>query len=228
MARTINESDHLLKRDTILDSIAKLMYSKGYEQMTIKDILDDLQISKGAFYHYFNSKQDAFSALLERMGNMMDSHLLPIVQDKDLNAGEKLQKVFTTITGWKSENKDMLLSITRVWYSDENIVIRNRLRSMRVNQLSPMFTSIVYQGIEEGLFKTYKLLKLGEVVVNLILDLNDSIAHDLINPEKKSFKNNKLLLMDTIDAYSLSLTRILGASEEAFELVNKSLIDEWI
>jgi hypothetical protein len=37
-----------------------LVYTKGYEQMTIQDILDDLQISKGAFYHYFGSKKEWF------------------------------------------------------------------------------------------------------------------------------------------------------------------------
>ena len=54
MARTIKGPSE--KRNEILDSARRLVYSKGYEQMTIQDILGELQISKGAFYHYFDSK----------------------------------------------------------------------------------------------------------------------------------------------------------------------------
>ena len=56
MARILKEEEHTAKRNEILDAALQLVYSKGYEKMTIQDILDQLQISKGAFYHYFDSK----------------------------------------------------------------------------------------------------------------------------------------------------------------------------
>ncbi len=54
MARIVKE--YSVRRNEILDAARQLVYTKGYEQMTIQDILDYLQISKGAFYHYFDSK----------------------------------------------------------------------------------------------------------------------------------------------------------------------------
>src|SRR5665647_2543286 len=65
MARVIKE--HAVRRGEILDVAQRLVYSKGYEQMTVQDILDGLQISKGAFYHYFGSKPALLEALIERM-----------------------------------------------------------------------------------------------------------------------------------------------------------------
>jgi AcrR family transcriptional regulator len=56
MARTVNEQEYAEKRGQILDAAQRLVYTKGYERMTIGDILADLQISSGAFYHYFDSK----------------------------------------------------------------------------------------------------------------------------------------------------------------------------
>ena len=53
MARTVKEQEYAEKRNDILDSALRLVYSKGYERMTIQDIQADLQISSGAFYHYF-------------------------------------------------------------------------------------------------------------------------------------------------------------------------------
>ncbi|HYX49339.1 MAG TPA: helix-turn-helix domain-containing protein, partial [Ktedonobacteraceae bacterium] len=68
MARIVKEEEYAEKRKAILDVAQRLIYSKGYEQMTIQDMLDDLQISKGAFYHYFDSKQAVLEAVVERMG----------------------------------------------------------------------------------------------------------------------------------------------------------------
>ena len=66
MARIVKEP--AVRRNEILDAAQRLVYRKGYEQMTIQDILDDLHLSKGAFYHYFDSKQSLLEALIERMG----------------------------------------------------------------------------------------------------------------------------------------------------------------
>src|SRR5215831_2467293 len=123
MARIVKA--HAVRRKEILDVAQRLIYTKGYEQMTVQDIVDDLQISKGAFYHYFDSKQAAFSALLERMGQELDQHLVPIVQDPALPALEKLQRFFATLAGWKHERLEILLAVTRMWYSDDNAIIRS-------------------------------------------------------------------------------------------------------
>jgi len=53
MPRVIKEEDYAARRNGILDAARQLVYTKGYEQMSIQDILDALKISKGAFYHYF-------------------------------------------------------------------------------------------------------------------------------------------------------------------------------
>ena len=61
MARTLNPTLHTVRRDAFLDVAQRLVETKGYEAMSIQDVLDALEVSKGAFYHYFDSKQ----ALLE-------------------------------------------------------------------------------------------------------------------------------------------------------------------
>ncbi len=84
MARIVKE--HAVRRNEILDVAQRLVNTKGYEQMTIQDILDDLQISKGAFYHYFDSKQALLEAIIERMVDEVEQLLLPIIHDPHLPA----------------------------------------------------------------------------------------------------------------------------------------------
>ena len=56
MPRVLIEEDYTARRNEILDAARKLVYTKGYEQMSVQDILDEMKISKGAFYHYFGLK----------------------------------------------------------------------------------------------------------------------------------------------------------------------------
>ena len=67
MPRVVKEEDYAARRNEILDVARKLVYTRGYEQMSIQNILDALKISKGAFYHYFDSKQSLLDGLIERM-----------------------------------------------------------------------------------------------------------------------------------------------------------------
>lgn len=64
MARTVNQAEYAAKRKDILAATQRLVFTKGYERMTIQDILADVQISSGAFYHYFDSKPAVLEAFI--------------------------------------------------------------------------------------------------------------------------------------------------------------------
>ena len=54
-------------RETILDSALKLFTTKGYFNTSIQDIRRDANISIGAVYHYFASKEELASALYDSL-----------------------------------------------------------------------------------------------------------------------------------------------------------------
>ena len=87
MARILKQEEHTAKRNEILDVALQLIYSKGYEKMTIQDILDQLQISKGAFYHYFDSKIEVLEAVIERMAaEQVEPMFRSLIEDPNLSA----------------------------------------------------------------------------------------------------------------------------------------------
>src|SRR5947199_7382092 len=109
MARVVKE--HSVRRNEILDVAQRLIYARGYEQMTIQDILDDLQISKGAFYHYFDSKQALLEALLDRMQHELEPLLISLGQDPSLPALAKLKHFFALLNRYKTEQKAFFLEL---------------------------------------------------------------------------------------------------------------------
>ena len=56
-----------IKRDKIVRSAAKLFLDKGYENVSINDIIDVVGGSKGTIYSNFGSKEKLFEAVVEQM-----------------------------------------------------------------------------------------------------------------------------------------------------------------
>src|ERR1700761_8693177 len=106
MARTVNVVEQAARRDAILDAAQRLILSNGYERLTIQDILDDVQMSKGAFYHYFDSKPAVVEALTERLVGDSERALAPIADDPEAGAVKKLQSFFGEIIRWKSQRQN--------------------------------------------------------------------------------------------------------------------------
>ncbi|QYO63930.1 TetR/AcrR family transcriptional regulator [Leptolyngbya sp. 7M] len=68
MPRTPAENDRI-RRETmerILATSLRLFCEKGYYATSIEDIAKQAQISKGLLYHYFRSKEEVLSALVDR------------------------------------------------------------------------------------------------------------------------------------------------------------------
>src|ERR1700736_1731468 len=122
MARIVNEHAYAAKRNAILDAAQRAVETTGYEQMAIADLLGELQISSGAFYHYFDSKPALLLAIVERIGDQVEQLVLPIVHDPTLGALDKLQRFFATLDREKLAHKEFVLAFLRVWYGDENAI----------------------------------------------------------------------------------------------------------
>lgn len=61
-----NDQSDTVKR-SVLKAAGRLLHSKGYEGMTIKDISRAANVSSGSIYHFFESKDGILSALVREM-----------------------------------------------------------------------------------------------------------------------------------------------------------------
>ena len=76
----------------ILDAAQKLFLNKGYENTSIQDIINEVgNITKGAIYHHFPSKQALFVAVNERFDDAYGEQVQAIAKDKKLSGQEKLR-----------------------------------------------------------------------------------------------------------------------------------------
>jgi len=227
MTRIVKE--YAVRRTEILDAAQRLVYTKGYEQMAIQDILDELQIAKGTFYHYFDSKQALLEAIVERIYEEIERLLVPIVQNPQLPFLEKFRRFFDAIGRWKIEQKSFLLALLRVWYTDDNVLVRQRARAIGTKCIKPLLTTIIHQGIQEGVLKISYPDQVSGVILWLIQGLQETLAELLLSPEREHDLPQLLYhLESTIAAYTDAFERVLGSPTGSLYLYDPETLREWV
>lgn len=222
MARTVNVAEHAARRDEILDAAQRLILSSGYERLTVQDILDCLQISKGAFYHYFHSKPAVIEALTRRLVGDSERALAPIVGDPAMGAVEKLQAFFGEIIRWKSERQNLFVAMLPVWYAPDNFAFRFLVDRESAKRLAPLLSAIIRQGIDEGRFATAYPDQAGTILFAIIQALQDAMAQRLIAaPRVKEMVNTHGAHMEAIERY-------LGVPAGTLNRVEARTVKSWI
>jgi len=225
MARTLNLAVHAIRNDAFVEAAQRLMTSKGYEAMSIQDVLDEVQASRGAFYHYFDSKQELLQAVIDRMVDAGLAEVEPTVADPKLAATAKLQQVFSRIGRWKTASKPLVLAVLEVWLSDHNAIVREKLRRTMTGRMAGTLTPIIQQGIDEGVFAANSASDTARVLVMLLLGFQD-VATDLFLERQ----GGRIQLADverTFRGYTDSFERILGAAPGSIELIDQTVLREW-
>lgn len=210
MTRSVKAHEYAEKRNAILDVAERYIATKGYEQMTTQDILEALQISRGAFYHYFESKQALLMALVERIGKQAEQLVFPIVSDRELPAQDKLLRFFDVLDQHKRENLDLVFAFLRIWYADENALFRHKLYQARIKRLAPWLSQIIQQGVAEGVFTTAYPEHAARMIISLLEDLGYATVELLLVEEGKPIDVPRIAQIS--EATADALERVLGSS----------------
>jgi AcrR family transcriptional regulator len=206
MGRIVKKPE--VRRNEILDAAERLLVTKGYEQMAIRDLVDELQIANGTVYHYFESKQALLMALVERKGEQVEHKVLPLLSDRQIPAQDKLLRFFTLLDEPKRENLDLLFAFLRLWYARENVLFRQTLHQDQIKRLSPWLSQIIEQGVEEGVFTTPYPHQAARMIIALLEDLGDATAEFLLVEEGTPFDFPQMVQIG--EATADALERVLG------------------
>jgi AcrR family transcriptional regulator len=225
MARTLNPVTHTVRREAFIDAAQRLMQAKGYEQMSIQDLLDELNASRGAFYHYFDSKQALLEAMIDRIVDAAMLEVYPVVENPELTAIQKLERVFSTIGRWKTERKSLMLALLQVWVSDDNAVVREKLRRMSAARLTPVLAPIIQQGIDEGAFDTTSPAETAHVLIVLLLGIQEGATELFL--ARQSNKVPLEVVERTFKSYTESFERILGVPRGSINLLDEVTLHAW-
>jgi AcrR family transcriptional regulator len=136
-------------RSRILEAAIKLFSRHGYNKASVDDICTEAGISKGAFYHHFESKQKLFLALLDGWLQSIDD---AIETSKDKTAPEtfmQMTEAFPNFFEAAGEHLPMFLEFWLQASRDKKIWEASIAPYRRYHKY---FTSLIKKGVEEGSF----------------------------------------------------------------------------
>jgi AcrR family transcriptional regulator len=93
-------------RDRLLDAAMDVFARRGYHGTTVDDIVASSGTSKGAFYHYFPSKQGIFIELLERLADMVEAAVEAAI-DQEQGALAKVEAALRVVLEVASAQRDL-------------------------------------------------------------------------------------------------------------------------
>jgi AcrR family transcriptional regulator len=225
LARTLDPEAHAIKRDGFLDAAQRLILFKGYESTSVQDVPAEVNTSKGAFYHYFDSKGSLLNGVIERMVDAALLSVEPIVEDPDLPATDKLQGLFAGIASFKTARKELLIALMEVWLSDNNAIVREKFRRDVAERLTPIMASIIRQGHDEGVFAVSAPDDAARVFVSFLLSLNQSTTELYLARQARRISLDDV--RRALDAQVEALERVLGAPSGSITLIDESVLHEW-
>ncbi|NBK00065.1 TetR/AcrR family transcriptional regulator [bacterium 1xD8-48] len=146
--------------EKILEVSQRLFLEKGYDNTTIKDIVNELGgLTKGAIYHHFKSKEEIIDALGEKL--FFENNPFSIVQNqKHLNGLQKMREVIKLnhIDVDRAELRKQSIPILK------NPRLLAELADTNRKLIAPLWLQLIQEGIEDGSIQTEYAKELSELL----------------------------------------------------------------
>ncbi|RXI39727.1 TetR/AcrR family transcriptional regulator [Clostridium tetani] len=149
------------RRNELMNEIWNIFLRNGYENTTLSLIIKELKISKGAFYHYFQTKESCADAVVE----MFSQDCYEKIARLTLNESAVINLKNLTISCSKlfNENEYRIENINK----PSNSIFHQKLMVALVKKLAPLYADVISQGVREKVFDTGYPLEAAQMILTL-------------------------------------------------------------
>lgn len=180
--RVVKEAQE--RKNEILDVAERLFCSKGYDNTSTNDILNEIGIARGTLYYHFKSKEDILDAMIERLTNQIVAKAATIALDDSIPVLERLTR---TILSLNVDNELGEMIMEQV-HRPQNALLHQKLENRLLGQVNKLITTIAEDGIRQGIMHTDYPAETVEMIMTY-----SYIAFDSMNEYTKEEKQRKVM-----------------------------------
>lgn len=139
------------KRKLILETARKVFIEKGFKNVTMKDIVEACDISRGGLYLYFNSTKELFLEVLRLEASEADdvfSNNIP----EDATAADILALFLKEQKKELLRKKNNLTMATYEFYFSEDIPRKDNILKKQFDSAVKIINKLIEAGVENGEF----------------------------------------------------------------------------
>lgn len=157
----------------ILETATRLFSEKGFENVNVEDVVKEVGVTRGAFYHYFKSREELIASVMNKSFSENNPFILAYKQD-GLNALEKLRSVFKLDLRPRLEMSDGLKNEMQKM-ADNPVVFKNEMLS-QVNVVAPYIERLLIEGNEDGSISVKYPRQVSQIISLLVSSWLSSFA----------------------------------------------------
>jgi AcrR family transcriptional regulator len=148
------------RKAEIIQAARYLFLTKGYEQVSMQDVMDALGIAKGTIYYYFKSKEDLFEAVTFDLVDRVTAAMKEVAQSSTGSALERLQQLL--MAGQVAASNGQILEHL---HTSANQTMHLRMLAVAIQQQAPIYAEIIEQGCREGICNCAHPLECAEFIL---------------------------------------------------------------
>ena len=215
-----------LKRAQILDAAEQLFFEKGYDRTSVQDILDALGMSKGGFYHYFDSKEAVLRAVSERRAEARFEHLSAELYGIRRSPIDRLNLLLGMANLYEREDLRFATMMLKLCYIDGDAAMREHRRRILLDRLAPYVADVIGEGMADGSFHARHPMELGKLLLLLALDADEEACTTLA---RQSGNPDALIdMLELMNAWREAAEDLVGAPFGSIRLFDATrLVSSW-
>ena len=133
-------------KSEILGTAARLFQERGWANVNIEDVVKEVGVTRGAFYHYFKSREDLIVAVVDKL--FFDNNPFDIVaKETGLSGLEKLRLCLKMNLNDNAENVNIAHEMMKAM---ENPLIFKSEFLSQMNTVAPFIEKLLIEGNEDG------------------------------------------------------------------------------
>ena len=133
------------RKEQIMSAALSVVVAKGYDQSRMDDIVEKSQLSKGAIYWYYKSKEEVYLSLVDYWFVQYSSGVVDTLQQQE-SASDQLKALFDFFIGQFDKNPATFKLLVEFW---------------RLAGLNPDFNAKLQQIYSDFLEYIIEIIKVG-------------------------------------------------------------------
>ena len=133
------------RKEQIMSAALSVVVAKGYDQSRMDDIVEKSQLSKGAIYWYYKSKEEVYLSLVDYWFLQYSSGVVDTLQQQE-SASDQLKTLFDFFIGQFDKNPATFKLLVEFW---------------RLAGLNPDFNAKLQQVYSDFLEYIIEIIKVG-------------------------------------------------------------------
>lgn len=211
-----------IRKRQILETAEVLFTEKGYERTSVQDILDVLHLSKGSFYHHFESKELVLKTICEIQAEKNAEKFKGEGFTEGLN---RMNRLLSGMIPFQGDGLVFLKMLVPVFLLPEGKSILSGYQEALKKAWLPMTQeALKYMIIQKTAYTIYPEMT-SAILLDLVNDLWGQMSADILRIQKEETDTvSAQKILTRLEPYRAAIENLVSAPYGSIELMNLDLL----